>query len=423
MNERIVVIESFIRAPRAEEQSWSPVNQLFGGGKMKIFALFSAGLMLFLGVGFGISYSADVTAIKFANISCQSGPCAVWGMGISRAVRMAAEDIGTFVVAGKSYKWEVIDYDHKYNPSEALSALNRAIFTDNVRYTIIQGAGVHPPLIPLLRENKILNFGFMCAGKKFTNPDNPTTFRNAGSSDTLIRNFMADIYRIYKMKRVATIAPNDEMGRADVEILHETHKDFKLEPTIVAEEFYERATVDFYPALKRMLAKNPDMIFTDAAPTGTIALIAKQARELGFKDIIFEPTGVLEAKVLFETAGKGSDNILVLRMWPKAPTKLYADIERRYEEKYREPMASVLPEGYAVVPWATEAMKKAGTVESGKVIPVLAETPFENHPFGPAHWGGEKFYGVKRQIIYPTPMSMLTDGKWKLVMVKEGKLD
>jgi branched-chain amino acid transport system substrate-binding protein len=388
----------------------------------RIFLLF--GLLVFLSIGLSLPEAgADVKVIKLANISPLSGPAAAWGIAGARGHQMSAEDIGVFKVAGQDYKWEIVNYDSKYVPSDALSALNKAIFQDNIRYGWITGSGVHPPLMPLLRQNWFVDMANIAGGKKFTNPENPTLFRVMASTDQCIMTFFDDIYKMYKTKRVAVIVPNDEMGKADWELLLRLHKERKPEAEVVAEEFFERGMTDFYPPLKRMLAKNPDMIFSDASPTGTVALIAKQSRELGFKGVIYNPTAVLEAKVLWDTAGKASDNVLVPRMWAEPPTKLYADLERRYVEKYKEPMLALYPEIYPLLPWITKAIQKAGSIDTQKVIPVLADMPNPDHPCGPAKWGGEKFYGIKRQIVYPVGLCILQDQKWKLVMKKVAELE
>ncbi len=387
----------------------------------RIFLLF--GLLVFLSIGLSLPEAgADVKVIKLANISPLSGPAAPWGIGGARGHQMSADDLGVFTVAGQQYKWEVVNYDSKYVPSDALSALNKAIFQDGITKGWITGSGVHPPLLPLIRENKFLDLANIAGGVKFTNPENPTLFRTMASTDQLIMTFFDDIYKMYKIKRVAVIVPNDEMGKADWELLLRLHKERKPGVEVVAEEFFERGMTDFYPALKRMLAKNPDMIFGDAAPTGTVALIAKQSRELGFKGIIYIPTAALEAKVLFDTAGKASNDILVPRIWAEPPTKLFADLERRYVEKYKEPMLAMVPEVYPLLPWITKSMQKVGSIDNDKFIPVFADSVNPDYPSGPASFGGTKFYGIKRQIVYTIPLSILEDGKWKLVMKKEGTL-
>jgi branched-chain amino acid transport system substrate-binding protein len=365
--------------------------------------------------------AADVKVLKWAVIAGLSGPSAPWGIAASRGIRMGAEDLGTFAIGGQTYKWEVFDYDSKYSPTETLSALNKAIFTDNIRVGVIGGAGSHPPLLPLLREHKFLDIANIGAGKQFTNPENPTLFRMMPSSDQLIIPFVDDIYKIFKINTVAGMVPNDELGKNDWELLRQVHRERNLPQKIVAEEFFERSTTDFYALLRRILAKKPDMLFTDGGATGTIAMVAKQARELGFTNIIWNPTGSLEPKVLVDTAGKAADNVLN-RYWPEPPTTRWADLKKRYENRYKEQMPFQLPEMYPMIFWVVEAMKKANTVDIEKVIPIFADTIYNDHPYGPARWGGEKYYGIKRQVIFPIPLSIMKDGQWKMVVKKEGNL-
>jgi ABC-type branched-subunit amino acid transport system substrate-binding protein len=170
-----------------------------------------------------------------------------------------------------------------------------------------------------------------------------------------------------------------------------------------------------------MLAKNPDTICSDACPTGTVALIAKQARELGFQGPIYNPTGVVEAKSLWETAGKGSDNVVVPRIWAKPPNDVYAQLEKKYKEKYKEDMLALVPEMYPLLFWLVQAMQAAKSVDSWEVTQALRASSFDDHPFGKASWGGEKTYGIASQIEYPIPLSILKDGKWEEVMVVMGE--
>ena len=143
------------------------------------------------------------------------------------------------------------------------------------------------------------------------------------------------------------------------------------------------------------------MIDTNASPTGTVGLIAKQARELGYKGYFISSTAVLEAKALVNVAGKGADNIVAYRIWSAAPTKLYDQIAERHMAKYKEATLGTVWEAYAATRWVVEAVQKAGTFDTKKVAEQLANSTFQFHPYGPASWGGDKTYGAKRQIQTP----------------------
>ena len=363
-------------------------------------------------------------AFKIGNLSPLSGPAAAFGIGINRGIELAAEDIGTFTVAGKQYKLELTPYDTSLDPGKTVAALNRAVLNDNVRYGFILGAAAHGAVLPIIRQNGFFDIFMGAAGKEITNAENPTVFRFMASSDQLYYTFTPEIYKKLNIRRVAFLGPNNDLGRSDVRTLKDVATRLKGQGVeFVAEELVEINAKDFQAALLRLLAKNPDVIDTNAAPTGTVGLIAKQARELGYKGYFISSTAVLEAKALVNIAGKGADNIVAYRIWSNPPTKLYQEIAERHEKKYKEATLGTVWEAYAATRWVVEAVVKAGTFDTKKVAEQLAGSTFQFHPYGPATWGGDKTHGARRQIQTPLPASIIKDGKWEALETRMGTLE
>lgn len=363
-------------------------------------------------------------SFKIGNLSPLSGPAAAFGIGINRGIELAAEDVGTFQVAGKPYKLEVVPYDTSLDPGKTVAALNRAVLNDNVKYGFILGAAVHGAVLPIIRQNGFFDIFMGAAGKEVTNAENPTVFRFMASSDQLYYTFTPEIYKKLNIKRVAFMGPNNDLGRSDVKVLKEIATRLKGQGVeFVGEELVELNAKDFQASLLRLLAKNPDVIDTNASPTGTVGLIAKQARELGYKGYFISSTAVLEAKALVNVAGKGADNIVAYRIWSGAPTKLYDQIAERHQAKYKEATLGTVWEAYAATRWVVEAVQKAGTFDTKKVAEQLANSTFQFHPYGPASWGGDKTYGAKRQIQTPLPASIIKDGAWTPLDVRMGTLE
>ena len=363
-------------------------------------------------------------SFKIGNLSPLSGPAAAFGIGINRGIELAAEDVGTFQVAGKPYKLEVVPYDTSLDPGKTVAALNRAVLNDNVKYGFILGAAVHGAVLPIIRQNGFFDIFMGAAGKEVTNAENPTVFRFMASSDQLYYTFTPEIYKKLNIKRVAFMGPNNDLGRSDVKVLKEIAARLKGQGVeFVGEELVELNAKDFQASLLRLLAKNPDVIDTNASPTGTVGLIAKQARELGYKGYFISSTAVLEAKALVNVAGKGADNIVAYRIWSTAPTKLYDQIAERHMAKYKEATLGTVWEAYAATRWVVEAVQKAGTFDTKKVAEQLANSTFQFHPYGPASWGGDKTYGAKRQIQTPLPASIIKDGVWTPLDVRMGTLE
>lgn len=361
---------------------------------------------------------------KVAVIVPVSGPAAPWGLGCQRALELAAEDIGVFTVAGEKYKLEVVTYDTVYAPDKTVAAINRAVYNDGVKYGVIIGAGVHPPILPIIRETGFLDLAFAAAGRQITNPENPTAFRIMASSDQLYQTYTQAIIEKLGAKRVAFLGPNDELGKNDAKAVKaEVGKMKGKGVSFVAEEYYERGGKDFGPALLRINAQKPDVIDTDGSPTGSIALIAKQARELGYKGHFVNTTAVLEAKAISDIAGKAGDNIIALRIWAKPPTPLYTQLAERHQKKWGEAAPGTLWEAYGAARWVVSVIQKTGTFDTKKVAEALAESSYAEHPFGAATWGGQKNYGLKRQIVIPIPASILKDGKWEQFDIRPGTFD
>jgi ABC-type branched-subunit amino acid transport system substrate-binding protein len=134
-------------------------------------------------------------------------------------------------------------------------------------------------------------------------------------------------------------------------------------------------------------------------------------------------TAVLEAKAIADIAGKAGDNIIALRIWANPPTKLYTELAERHQKKWGEAAPGTLWETYGAARWLVDTITKAGTFDTKQVAGALASSSYANHPFGPASWGGEKTYGIKRQIVIPIPASILKNGKWEPFDVKSGKFD
>ena len=363
-------------------------------------------------------------AFKMGAIVPVSGPAAAFGLGVQRGMELAAEDIGTMTVGTDKYKVEVVTYDTVYDPGKTVAAMNRAVYNDGVKYGIIIGAGVHPPILPIIRETGFLDLAFAAAGRQITNSENPTVFRIMASSDQLYQTYLVPIVEKIGAKRVAFLGPNDELGKNDGKLVKAQVDTMKGKGVqFVAEEYYERGAKDFGPALLRLIAHKPDLIETDGSPTGSIALIAKQARELGFEGYFLNSTAVLEAKAISDIAGKAGDNIIALRIWAKPPTELYSQLAERHQKKYGEAAPGTMWEAYAATRWVADIVQKTGTFDTKKVAEALAQSTYPQHPFGAASWGGEKAYGAKRQIVLPIPAAILKGGKWEPFDVRSGKFD
>jgi branched-chain amino acid transport system substrate-binding protein len=362
--------------------------------------------------GPGSGFAADV--IKFGISTPLSGPAAPWGIPHKNATELIFEETnaqGGLDVNGKKYKLQIIAYDHKYVIAEGVATVNRLIAKDNVKFISILGGAVAKANEEAVNEAGILDLPLAYA-EGLVSPKNPLTFHSFPAPPETATFWKWIKEHAPEIKSIATIAPNDDTGWWSIKV--ETNFVEKLGYQVVAKEFFERSVTDFNPVLLRVLAQKPDIISVNASPAGSVGLIIKQARELGFKGR-FIHIGQVDTSVVSNIAGKAN----VEGMWVHGfvqsplPEKVKA-WQARYTEKYGEWNATSIDfanPGLAFI----AAVKKAQSLDPKKIGEALHTVEFENL-WGKAHFGGKDYYGIANQIIYSMPFSEVKDGVATLVV-------
>jgi branched-chain amino acid transport system substrate-binding protein len=368
--------------------------------------------MVLLGIGPGRSVAEDV--IKFGIATPLSGPAAPWGIPHLQATQLVFDEIneqGGVDVGGKKYKLEVVAYDHKYVIAEGVNTVNRLINRDEVQFISILGGAVVKANEDAVNESAIVNLPLAYA-EGLVSPKNPMTFHcfpappETATFWVWIKEHHPDI------KRLATIAPNDDTGwwsnKVEVDYVQ------KLSYEVVAKEFFERTLTDFNPVLLRMLAQNPDIISVNASPAGSVGLIIKQARELGFKGR-FIHIGQVDTSVVAGIAGVENIEGTWVHGYVETPLpEAVKSWQERYTKKFGKWNASSIDFANPALAFVA-ALKKAQSTEPSKVAEALQTVEY-NNLWGKAHFGGKSYYGIGIQVIYSMPFSEVKDGKATLIV-------
>jgi branched-chain amino acid transport system substrate-binding protein len=181
----------------------------------------------------------------------------------------------------------------------------------------------------------------------------------------------------------------------------------------VSKEFFERSVTDFNPVLLRVLAQKPDIISVNASPAGSVGLIIKQARELGFKGR-FIHIGQVDTAVVSNIAGKANVEGMWVHGFVQSPLpETVKAWQSRYTEKYGEWNATSIDFANPAFAFVA-AVKKAQSLDPKKIGAALHTVEFDNL-WGKAHFGGKDYYGTANQIIYAMPFSEVKDGVANLV--------
>jgi len=180
---------------------------------MKKSLLLSA-LLLAPGLVPGVSQAQET--LKVGALVTLSGAGAAWGQAMLYAAELAADDVnakGGLEVGGKRYKVQIIPYDDKYQSNDAVTAANRLISDDKVKY-IIGPTGSAPALAvaPLTEREKVITMTLGFTAKALS-PEKPFSFRPNLTTEETSYPAIAWMVKEYKLKKVGALFPNDESGQ------------------------------------------------------------------------------------------------------------------------------------------------------------------------------------------------------------------
>lgn len=354
--------------------------------------------------------------LKIGALVTQSGAGASWGNGMLRAAEMAAQDVnedGGLVVGDTTYKVEVIAYDDGYKANEAVTAANRLVFEDKVKY-IIGTVGSAPILAiqPITEENGVITMTLGFTSKALS-PEKPYTFRPNPTTAEVAQPQINWLVKTQNIKTVGALFPNDETGEAIAKDIGAAYATAGAELT--ATEFFERDRVDFIPLLTRIVAQGVDAIELDGNSPVTAGQIVQQARDVGFEGIIIRTGGPATQDIVNVAGVEATEGMFVHSAFnPKV--KAAAAYRDRYTATYGDAMNGFSPFFYDGTKMLLQAMQDAGTVEDTEAVKTAMEniTDYQG-VLGTMNWTGKDKYGIAHQLDSPFYIARVEDGNEVIV--------
>jgi branched-chain amino acid transport system substrate-binding protein len=336
----------------------------------------SAGLMLA-----GPALAQEVVKIGYSGPL--SGGAALYGKNVLDGMKMAADEVNAagFEVGGKKYKLEIAALDDKYNPAETAINAQRLVQESKTPAILVPHSGGIFALQTNNEQQKYLLLAYSSV-PEITSRGNKMSLRIPPEFTSYIKPFINHAMQKYG-KNVAIADADHDYAKAWVAAFKPAWE--AAGGKVVAENpmSYNKAT-DFYSGVSRALASKPDVLFIGGASEPT-ALVAKQARELGFKGgfVIIDQAKMDEmAKVMggYQQL-EGSIGVLPLIDDPAPDSKAFV---QRFQKLYpgRIPSSEVSL-NYTTVHATALAMKLAGTTSDAAAIRAKLDEAFKKLP--PAH--------------------------------------
>jgi len=272
---------------------------------------------------------------------------------------------------------ELLVRDCKGTPDEATRVAKELILKENVQFlvgglTASQGLA----LSEVAKTEKILYIAPISKTTAMTEPGklHPYVFRSAANTNTEGRSAAVFLAK-NPWKRVYTLGPDYEFGQMVTKAFVEWIKKIKPEVEIVGQGWPKLGEADFTPFITAALATKPEAAFFSLWG-GDFVNFTKQARPYGF----YEKVKVVSAGEAGspETAISLKDDLPLgittnaydLFYYPDTPEhRAYVERLKAYTKQEYPPSWAIT--GYIAVQFLAEAIKKAESTDTMKVIKAL----------------------------------------------------
>ncbi|MDR1885031.1 MAG: ABC transporter substrate-binding protein [Synergistaceae bacterium] len=322
------------------------------------------------------AFAAGPEPIKIGYLAALTGEYAPYGIAEANSAKMVIDDVNASGgVLGRPL--ELVVYDTKSRPEDAVNAVRRMIESDRV--VTVMGANsssINLATAPLVDKAQIPQIGTATTNPLVTVDENgkvrPYSFRIC-FTDPYQGTLAAEFAMTTLGKDKAAILHN--VGLDYAQGLREFFKASytKLGGTIVAEEGYRDSDVDFRAQLATVKNSGANILFLPGMGRD-MALIVKQARELGMADLAVVG-GDGYGEFMNDIAGEA----MIGTYWithTDQEDPVMAPIFKRYEDIYKEECKEFgnVTLAYDLANWVVDAIGRAGAAEGPAIAKALADT-------------------------------------------------
>jgi branched-chain amino acid transport system substrate-binding protein len=352
------------------------------------------------------AYGQEIPIGFFAPIT---GPAAADGASAKHAVELGLKEVNDGGgINGR--KVNLIIYDDRLNPQEAVAIANKLIEKDKV-VGVASGAYSGPTRVtaPIFQKA-----GMPMVAGYAVHPDVTWDPKEKKPNDFCFRNgFLGEIegaaaaefaVKNLKAKKIALIFMDNDFGRAISSGFAERAE--KLGAAVLTKQMYKfPGEKDFRPFLTRIKEGNPDVIFA-AGYYNEAASIVRQAKELGIKSQILGEEGFDSPKFL-EIAGPAAEGVIIATNLDRDdPRPLVQNFLKNYRKAYNEDADMVGASSYDAFMILVNAIRKAGT-DPKAIQKALLETKDYNGLTGKI----SRF--VQGEVVKPVQIQVVKGGKFR----------
>jgi len=333
-------------------------------------------LGVFAVMGLAAAAAAE-DVIKIGHLAALTGDWAAYGQTEANSAKLAVAEINAKGgVLGK--KLELLVYDFRTRPEDAVNAFRRMAENDKVVAVIgANGSGINIATAPLADKYKVPQIGTVSTNLLVTVDEkgvlHPYMFRICFTDPyqgQLIAAFSA--HELKKMTAAVLWDVGSDYAQGLREFFMKYYEQYGGK--VVADLGFRAGTdVDFRAQLTTIRDSKAEVLVLPNMGK-EMALIMKQARELGMKDIIFVG-GDGYGEFMWEIAGDAMEgSYWINHVAPEDPAmaNFFADYRKIYNDECKEFTNGIL--AYDSIYWLADAIERAGKADSTAIRDALEST-------------------------------------------------
>lgn len=306
--------------------------------------------------------------LKLGALCTQTGPSASIGKesitGLTYGVKKL-NDAGGVRIGSDTYRIELVNVDDESKTERGVAGAERLINEDRVSllFTPPNSSGTLA-ILPIAEKNKVPAISFVSAAQPVISPEYTFSFRSTLSSVMNVSPAVDFLVRTKEAKKLAFLGRNDDWGRTASGQIKSRSKE--LGATVVADEYFEVGSMDFYGLLTKIRAAGPDAVLIACYIEDGLSLM-KQYRELQMKPVVMGLGVIWSSPTFMKSAGRNVEGIFLSTGPTTSESPELAEFGAELQKATGHPALPYEVTAYDNLMMALAAMKKAGSIEGAKV--------------------------------------------------------
>lgn len=311
---------------------------------------------------------APAKVLKLGALCTQTGPSASIGKESLTGLNYGTKklnDAGGVQIGPDTYQIELINLDDESKTERGVAGAERLINEDHVSllFTPPNSSGTLA-ILPIAEKNKVPAITFVSAAQPVTSPEYTYSFRTTLSSVMNVDPAVDFLVRTKGARKLAFLGRNDDWGRTASGQIKVRAKE--LDASVVADEYFEVGSMDFYGLLTKIRAAGPDAVLIACYTEDGLSLM-KQYRELQMKPAVMGLGVIWSSPTFMKSAGRTIEGVYLSTGPTTGESPELTAFEAELQKATGHPGLPYEVTAYDNLMMTVAAMKKAGSIDGVKV--------------------------------------------------------